>query len=198
MELFNEEYNGKYFLDVEFVPRNESGGGYSDKINAGVMSGDLPDVITVDGPNISAYVSNEIIQPLAELSDEERAVYLDSILEQGTINDKLYSLGAMESSVGLFYNKDIIEKAGVTIPDMDNPWTWDEFYEVLETVQNVITEKDYPIDMTFPTGEATIYYYAPFIWANGGDFVSSDGLDVEGYLDSEKTRSEERRVGKEC
>ena len=50
----------KYFLDIEFIPRNESGGGYSDKINAGVMSGDLPDIITVDGPNISAYVSNKI------------------------------------------------------------------------------------------------------------------------------------------
>ena len=31
---FNEKFNGKYYLDVEFVPRNESGGGYSDKVNA--------------------------------------------------------------------------------------------------------------------------------------------------------------------
>lgn len=51
VESFNEKYNGKYFADIEFIPRNDSGGGYSDKINASVMSGDLPDVITVDGPN---------------------------------------------------------------------------------------------------------------------------------------------------
>ena len=31
---FNEHYNGKYFADVEFIPRNDSGGGYSDKVNA--------------------------------------------------------------------------------------------------------------------------------------------------------------------
>ena len=31
---FNEAYNGKYFADIEFIPRNDSGGGYSDKINA--------------------------------------------------------------------------------------------------------------------------------------------------------------------
>lgn len=189
VELFNEKYDGKYFLDVEFVPRNESGGGYSDKINAGVMSGDLPDILTVDGPNISAYVSNDIIQPLAELSNQEKGEYLDSILEQGTINDKLYALGAMESSVGLFYNKDIVDKSGIKIPTMDNPWTWDEFYEVLDRLKTSMPENDYPIDMTFPTGEATIYYYAPFIWSNGGDFVSKDGLEVDGYFNAENTYS---------
>ena len=182
-----KDYDGKYFLDVEFIPRNESGGGYSDKINAGVMSGDLPDIITVDGPNISAYVSNNIIQPLDGVSDEDKSAYLDSIIQQGTIDNKLYALGAMESSVGLFYNKDIIEKAGIEIPSMNNPWTWDEFYEVCEKVKNFIPEKDYPIDMTFPSGESTIYYYAPFIWSNGGDFVSEDGLTVDGYFNSEKT-----------
>ena len=38
---FNEHYNGKYFADVEFIPRNDSGGGYSDKVNASVLSGNL-------------------------------------------------------------------------------------------------------------------------------------------------------------
>lgn len=63
VDAFNELYDGTYFADIEFVPRNDSGGGYSDKINASVMSGGLPDVLTVDGPNIAAYASNGIIQP---------------------------------------------------------------------------------------------------------------------------------------
>ena len=70
VETFNEAYDGQYFADIEFVPRNDSGGGYSDKVNASVMAGGLPDVLTVDGPNISAYAANGIIQPLAELSRE--------------------------------------------------------------------------------------------------------------------------------
>ena len=71
VDTFNEAYDGQYFADIEFVPRNDSGGGYSDKVNASVMSGGLPDVLTVDGPNISAYAANGIIQPLAELTEEE-------------------------------------------------------------------------------------------------------------------------------
>lgn len=176
VEEFNEVYDGKYFADIEFIPRNDSGGGYSDKINASVMSGDLPDVLTVDGPNIAAYAENGIIQPLAELTDEEKSIYLESILEQGTYNDKLYALGAMESSVGLYYNKDILEEAGISVPDADHPWTFTEFLDVLEEVKPVMDEKNgYALDMTFPVGEATIYYYAPFFWSNGESLWTKPG-----------------------
>ncbi|MDE6852369.1 MAG: extracellular solute-binding protein, partial [Lachnospiraceae bacterium] len=172
VEAFNEKYDGKYYADIEFIPRNDSGGGYSDKINASVMSGDLPDVLTVDGPNIAAYASNGIIQPLTELSEEERSRYLESIIDQGTYDDKLYALGAMESSVGLYYNKEILEEAGVEVPDADHPWTHSQFLDVLEKVKPVVErKKGYALDMTIPVGEATIYYYAPFFWSNGGDLV---------------------------
>lgn len=187
VDAFNETYDGKYFADIEFIPRNDSGGGYSDKINASVMSGDLPDVLTVDGPNISAYAANGIIQPLSDLSEEERSVYLPSILDQGTIDGKLYALGAMESSVGLYCNMDILRKAGVEIPDRDHPWTWSQFLEVLAKVKPVTDELGgYPIDMTFPAGETTIYFYAPFFWSNNGDFVSEDGLQAEEFFNSEE------------
>ena len=187
VKRFNKEYDGQYFADIEFIPRNDSGGGYSDKINASVMSGDLPDVLTVDGPNIAAYAANHIIQPLAELTDEERNVYLESILEQGTYDDKLYALGAMESSVGLYYNKEILREAGIEVPDQEHPWTWTEFSEILNQLKPIMKEKNgYPLDMTFPVGEATIYYYAPFIWANGGDLVDEEGLLAEGYFNSEQ------------
>ena len=63
-------------MDIEFVPRNESGWVYSDKVNVSVISGGLPDVITVDGPNISVYAANNIIQPLSNLSEEEKSIYL--------------------------------------------------------------------------------------------------------------------------
>ena len=40
VDSFNEAYDGKYFADIEFVPRNDSGGGYSDKVNAQSCRGD--------------------------------------------------------------------------------------------------------------------------------------------------------------
>lgn len=183
---FNEHYNGKYFADVEFIPRNDNGGGYSDKVNASVLSGNLPDVLTVDGPNVAAYAANGIIQPLAELTDEEKSIYLESIVEQGTYDGKLYALGAMESSVGLYYNKEILREAGIEIPEPGDPWTFTEFLEILERLKPIMASKNgYALDMTFPVGEATIYYYAPFIWSNGGDLISESGLEADGHFNSE-------------
>lgn len=148
VDNFNEKYNGKYFADIEFIPRNDSGGGYSDKINASVMSGDLPDVLTVDGPNIAAYAANGIIQPLAELEEDEKGEYLQSIIEQGTYNNQLYALGAMESSVGLYYNKDILKEAGIEVPDAGHPWTRTEFLDILEKLKPVMEEKNgYALDI---------------------------------------------------
>ena len=185
VEAFNEKYNGTYFADIEFIPRNDSGGGYSDKINASVMSGDLPDVLTVDGPNIAAYASNGIIQPLEELTEEEKGVYLESIIEQGTYDGKLYALGAMESSVGLYYNKEILKEAGVDIPDAGHPWTHSEFLDILEKIKPVVEKKKgYALDMTFPVGETTIYFYAPFFWANGGNLVDDTGLNVDNLFNT--------------
>lgn len=189
VDTFNEKYNGTYFADIEFIPRNDSGGGYSDKVNASVMSKDLPDVLTVDGPNVAAYAANGIIQPLAELTEDEKAVYLDSIIDQGSYDGDLYTLGAMESSVGLYYNKDILKEAGVEVPDTDDPWTWSEFLDICQKLQPIMEGKNgYCLDMTFPVGESSIYYYAPFFWSNGGDFVSENGLSVEGVLDSDENK----------
>lgn len=190
VETFNQVYDGKYFADMEFVPRNDSGGGYSDKVNASVMAGGLPDVLTVDGPNISAYAANGIIQPLADLTEEEESAYLPSIIEQGTVNEELYALGVMESSVGFYYNKEIIEEAGIEIPQADDPWTWSEFLEILEELKPLMEEKDgYPLDMSFPVGETSIYYFAPFVWSGGGELVSEDGLTIDGYFNSDQTKA---------
>ena len=94
----------------------------------------------------------------------------------------------MESSVGLYYNKDILEEAGIQVPDADHPWTWTEFLDILEGLKPLMEEKDgYPLDMTFPVGESSIYYYAPFVWSGGGELVSGDGLSVDGYFNADAT-----------
>ena len=93
----------------------------------------------------------------------------------------------MESSVGLYYNKAILEEAGIEVPDKDHPWTFSEFLDILEQLKPIMDSKNgYPLDMTFPVGESSIYYYAPFIWSNGGDLISEDGLTADGYFNSDK------------
>ena len=121
------------------------------------------------------------------MTEKEKSVYLKSIIEQGTYNNKLYALGAMESSVGLYYNKEILDEAGIQVPDADHPWTQSQFLEVLKKLKPIMDKKNgYALDMTFPVGEATIYYYAPFFWSNGGDLTDKTGLTVDGIFNSKQ------------
>ena len=72
------------------------------------------------------------------------------------------------------------------MPAPDDPWTWTEFSEILEKLKPIMAEKNgYPLDMTFSVGEASIYYYAPFVWSGGADLVSESGLAVDGYFNSD-------------
>ena len=95
-----------------------------------------------------------------------------------------------DTEEGQAYKKSVetIEEAGIEIPDADDPWTWSEFLDILEELKPLMDEKNgYPLDMTFPVGETSIYYFAPFVWSGGGELVSDDGLTVDGYFNSEQT-----------
>ena len=89
-----------------------------------------------------------------------------SLMYQGQHQDMdLFSTQLKNVSTYLRTEIWVVNKSGVVIMDSKN---------------------GYPLDMTFPVGEASIYYYAPFIWSNDGDLISEDGLTADGYFNSDK------------
>ena len=67
VETFNEAYDGQYFADIEFVPRNDSGGGYSDKVNASVMAGGLLAPLSADRTTTAPNAPNPLLSSPADL-----------------------------------------------------------------------------------------------------------------------------------
>ena len=158
---------------------------YEDKINASVTSHDLPDILYVDGPNISNYAVNGIIVPIdSYFTKEDMDDFVESIKVQGTYDGKLYAMGATESSVALFYNKDMTDAAGITMPDkMEDALTWSEFREIAgKLTKDGVAGTNIIMDQ----GEGLPYVLEHFWISNGTDFVSEDGSTAEGYVNSEK------------
>ncbi|MCD5002530.1 sugar ABC transporter substrate-binding protein [Enterococcus saccharolyticus] len=187
---FNKENEGKYKVETEYIPRSGSGGGYEDKVNAAITTNSLPDVITLDGPNTAAYANSGVIAPLDEyLEDADMDDVLDSIIQQGTYDGKMYAFGFSESNVGVYYNKAMFEEAGISedqLPTLDDPWTWSEFTAISK---KLVDKFDTPaIDMQIASNDEMLTYaYTPFIWSNGGDVVNEDGTEATGYFDNDKT-----------
>lgn len=186
VEAFNEQYAGKYHASLSQIARSGDAGGYDDKVNAAISNGGLPDVYTVDGVTVAQYADAGAIVPIdSYFTEEELSDFNPSIIQQGTYNGKLYTLGAMDSSVGIYYNKDMFEAAGITPATAENPWTLDE---LTEAAKKLTTEDCFGITMSLDAKDETmIYFFLPLIQSQGSNILSQDGLLTEGYLNGEAT-----------
>ncbi|WP_059102971.1 ABC transporter substrate-binding protein [Shouchella shacheensis] len=188
VDQFNEEYEGEYKAAIEFIPRGGGGGGYEDKVNAGVSTGTLPDVLTLDGPNTAAYAEAQIIAPLDGYIEDEEDFY-PSVIEQGTYDDQLYAIGYSESGVGIYYNKEMFEQAGIdseNLATIDDPWDWNEFTDVAKRLSEEFGTP--AIDMMLnDNSEWLMYAFTPFLWSHGGDVVSEDGEEAVGVFDEQQS-----------
>lgn len=180
---FNKQFSGKYSATVEFIPRNNSGGGYLDKINAAVASNSLPDVATCDGPDTAAWALSKILVPIDKyVSKEEKDSYVESIIAQGTYKGKLYALSNGETSVAIYYNKDLFAKSGITPATFEKPWTWTGFEANARKLKDAGVK--YPFSMNaWEKTEWGPYAFLGFFWSNGGDAMNANGK-FEGTLNS--------------
>ena len=160
---------------------------YENKITTAVTSNDLPDILFVDGPTVSYYAANGIIVPITEYFDEETlSDFTESTVAQGTYDGELYAIAATESSVALYYNIDYLTECGVDVDDIasrtiDNPLTWSEFEEI---AAQCTTDSYVGTHIIMDHGEGLPYALEPMFVSNGVDFVSDDGSEIDGYVNS--------------
>ena len=185
IEQFNELYAGEIEASLQMIPRG-NGYEYENKINAAATSGSLPDIIAMDGPSVANYADSGIIVPIDEYFTEDKLEdFVPSIIKQGTVDGQLYALGAAESTVVLFYNKDVLDAAGIQAPTtLEDAWTWKEVYEISKKLK---TDDMYGSNLDWDLGEGQMYAFAPMIWSNGGELLSEDGKKIDGYLNSDKS-----------
>lgn len=159
-------------------------------LQAGFLSGDLPDVVMIDGPNMASYVWSGQLAPLDPYIDEEmRRDLLPAILDQGTYgpDGQLYAISPYDSSVLLWGNRQYLEAAGVRIPtSIEDAWTFEEMEAALAALAEV-EGVTWPLDMKLNyTGEWFSYGFSPFIQACGGDLIDRETWTAAGTLDSEE------------
>ena len=186
----------KIKVRVEYKPRSNSATGYETELINMMNNGNLPDIITFDAPNTWSYADAGILKDITELISEETQ---DDFFEisKNTYEGKLYGLPIQESSAGIYYNKAIFRNAGVLsrVENMtaDNAWTISEF----ESICAQLTGKcDLPIDLQLykANDETATYLLYPFILAQGGSFLSADGMTATGYLDSNATKAAFQKI----
>ena len=136
-------------------------------VNTRIANGEAPDLLNIDV--FADYQADGLLLPAEDwCSAETYAKFFPSFLAESVVDDVVWAVPDLASARALYYNKDILDAAGVAVPT-----TWEE----LEAACAAIKAYDaniYPwgVDMTTDEGQACFAYYA---WNNGGGFVDADG-----------------------
>lgn len=186
---FNAAYSGRIELTETTRPRGDKNE-YEQSIKLMVEDG-LPDLLYVDGPYVSYYAYSNILIPIDNyIKKSYTEDFLSYIIDQGTYNERLYTLSIVDSTVMVFYRKSIMKEAGITIPSgIDEAWTWQELKEIAlnkkikKTVQvNGSSKTRYGLTIAGDQGEWNSYAFSP-MWNSG--VLDATGLVSTGYLNSQ-------------
>lgn len=205
VEMYNELHPDKPKVEIQNITRAGAGSGYIDKLNAAITAGDMPDIFTLDGPDVAAYVDAGVIGEVGPyLSEGFAEGFTASILQQGTVDGKLYALGYSDSAVVIMYNEDMFnvlpDEIKAKVPASDEDWTWDQLLELARDIDQYAAESNDPAFEKYAVAVSTLltdvasgvyetgtYYFTPLVWSNDSNIVAEDGLTVDGVLNSPQT-----------
>lgn len=189
---FNNEFKSeKIKAQITYVAQTSGVDQYESTISTlyGQGGGKLYDIIAFDAPKCAGYAKSNMFVDMTSLLGD----YVDEFIPASVnkYNGKVYGLPIQESSAGFYYNKKLLNAAGVTDAEIDNyktnGWTFDQFKQVCAKLKN---SGKTAVDMQLGAkGETATYLLYPLGNAAGGEYVSADGKTVGGYLDSAETKA---------
>ena len=168
-------------VNLEFVPYE----GLHDKTVLAQGSGGY-DVVLFDVIWPAEYASNNVLVDVSSrITDDMKKGVLPGAWTTVAYDGKSYGMPWILDTKYLFYNKEILEKAGIKSP----PKTWDELAEQAKIIKDkgILAT---PISWSWSQAEAAICDYTTLVSAYGGEFLkdgkpafqSGGGLDALNYM----------------
>ncbi|HEY9887260.1 MAG TPA: extracellular solute-binding protein [Candidatus Obscuribacterales bacterium] len=160
-------------IALTFLPE----GSYNAQVQAAAISGDLPDVLEFDGPFVYNYVWQRNLIALDDLMPPARRQdLLPSVVQQGTYDGRLYSVGTFDSGLGLYGDRRQLMAANIRIPQGNgDAWTVAEFQAALAALAaNDPDGQVLDLKLNY-RGEWFTYGFSPIIQSAGGDLIDRNG-----------------------
>jgi multiple sugar transport system substrate-binding protein len=154
-------------VNLEFVPYD----GLRDKILLSMGAGSGYDVVLFDVIWPAEFAENKVLVDVTErITPDMKKAIMPGAWTTVDYKGKAYGMPWILDTKYLFYNTEMLEKAGIAAP----PKTWDELISQAKTIK----EKgivDYPIVWSWAQAEAVICDYTMLLASYGGNFLTDDG-----------------------
>lgn len=151
----------QYELSHEYMPSTD----YQKQLTLGIASGELPDIVIVDGSDMAAFIQMDLFGDVSDL-DIDWDAYITGPMESTMMDGKHYGLPFATNDTALFYNKDIFDAAGVEYPDENT--TWEEFHEIAKKLTDAGTTG---FGNSAVAANEGVFQCLPWIYTAGGTFT---------------------------
>lgn len=172
--------NGQYIPDAD----------YTTKMSAMMAGGNTPDVAYMTAGQAFPWAEEGKLYNIYDLIEKDKDFELSDLAanvwyewEEG----KSFGCNTALETYGIFYNKDLFDKAGVEYPPskIEDALSWDEFVELAKKMTfdengNDATSPDFDPEKIKQYGVnmgTGLNSYMNFVFQNGGDFLSEDGTE---------------------
>ncbi|MGZ9809469.1 ABC transporter substrate-binding protein [Pseudoroseicyclus sp. H15] len=181
---FNALDNG-ITIDYRSVPFDEI---VNETLRA-YATGNAPDIVSLDNPDFALFSSRGAFLDITEMAEESDIInpenYFEGPLNSVSWDGRLYGVGKYTDTIGVFYNKDMFEEAGIAEP----PQTWAEFEEDARQLTKP-DEGVYGATLSARGNEEGTFQFLPVIQMSGGSYedVNTEGARewlsmVKGMID---------------
>ena len=130
------------------------------KVLQQASSKSLPDVLMLDNPDIQQIAATGALAPLGDYGITTDG-YAPGPVAAATYQNQLYGLQPGANTLAIFYNKDILDKAGVKPPT-----TW---AELKADAKKLTVGKQYGFAFNATADYEGAWQFLPPMWTNGGD-----------------------------
>ncbi|MEU9354203.1 sugar ABC transporter substrate-binding protein [Streptomyces griseoloalbus] len=134
----------------------------------------LPDIVQFDASEMPTFAEAGGLVDLRSLGLGTDGIP-EGIVDFGSYKGTYYGAARSVNTLALFYNKDILDKAGVKVPT-----TWEE---LREAAKQLTQGKRYGLALSAGGAEDGVFQFTPFMWSNGGDETDLDSPEVVEALD---------------
>jgi len=153
-------------IQIEVVPWDELG----QKLAGDIAAGTNPDLAIIGTRWLVDFVKRDVVEPLdGFMTDEFRGRFIEPFLQAAVMDGKTYGLPISASARAMYYNKNLLEKAGIAEP----PKTWDELKAAAEKI-SALGEGVHGFGLQGRETETDIYYYYA-MWSQGVEILDENG-----------------------
>jgi multiple sugar transport system substrate-binding protein len=185
-----QDYNNsqdKVVIVPEFIPPSE----LKKQLSIGHAGDALPDLVTIDNPDQATFSAMGMFEDITRRLSKWHQInqFYKGPVKSTIYKNRAYGLPIYSNCLALYYNKTILDEAGVKPPCT--------FAQVVEAAKKLTTKDHYGLAVCASRSEEGTFQFLPWIIAGGGSFTKLDspkavkalrlwtGLVKNGYMSRE-------------